>query len=205
MPRALTARSVLLPALLLVFAGSQYLKGFPTAGNDLLMEVVLILLGAAFGLLSGLTTKVWADPARGITARAGVLAASLLGAGMGIRLGFDIWAHTASGEASLVRFSVRHSITTADAYSTAFVLMAFAQVIIRVGILQYRRLRLSPPRREHPSPPDALSGPDPEPDRETEPGQRHQPAKKALGNPSGDEGPDWCCRRTRPLKAGGRL
>ena len=151
-PRALTARSVLLPALLLVFAGSQYLKGFPTAGNDLLMEVVLILLGAAFGLLSGLTTKVWADPARGITARAGVLAASSWVLGMGIRLGFDIWAHTASGEASLVRFSVRHSITTADAYSTAFVLMAFAQVIIRVGILQYRRLRLSPPASRAPEP-----------------------------------------------------
>lgn len=144
-PRALTPRSVLLPAVLLAIAGSQYLKGFPTAGNDLLMTVVLILLGAAFGLLSGLTTKVWDDPTRGAMAKAGVVAASAWVLGMGIRFGFDIWAHTTSGEASLVRFSVQHSITSANAYSTAFVLMAFAQVIVRVGILQYRRVRLGPP------------------------------------------------------------
>ncbi|MGA3153755.1 MAG: hypothetical protein ACLPN6_12410 [Streptosporangiaceae bacterium] len=37
--------------------------------------------------------------------------------------------------------AVRHSITSANAYS-AFVLMAFTQVILRVGILQYRRLRI---------------------------------------------------------------
>lgn len=70
--------------------------------------------------------------------------------GMGIRLGFDIWAHTTSGEASLFSFSVRHSISGADAYSTAFVLMAFAQVLIRVGILQLRRIRLSEPTSSPP-------------------------------------------------------
>lgn len=142
-PRPLTPRSVLLPAVLLAFAGEQYLKGFPTAGNDLLMEVLLILVGAVFGVVSGLATKVWRDPLSGIMAKAGIVAASTWVLGMGIRLAFDIWANTRSGEASLVRFSVRHSITTANAYSTAFVLMAFAQVILRVGILQYRRIRVT--------------------------------------------------------------
>jgi hypothetical protein len=140
-PRALTPRSVLLPAVLLLIAGQQYLKGFPTAGNDLLMEVILIVLGAAFGVVSGLTTKVWADVKGVILAQAGVIAATVWILGMGIRLAFDIWAHTSSGEASLVRFSLRHSITTANAYSTGFVLMAFAQVLLRVGLLQYRRVR----------------------------------------------------------------
>lgn len=147
-PRALTPRSVLLPVVLLAFAGGQYLKGFPTAGNDLVMEVLLIIVGAVFGVVSGLATKVWRDPVSGVMAKAGAVAASAWVLGMGIRLAFDIWAHTHSGETSLGRFSLHHSITTANAYSTGFVLMAFAQVIIRVGILQYRRIRLS---RDSPS------------------------------------------------------
>ncbi|MGA3215495.1 MAG: hypothetical protein ABSD97_07380 [Acidimicrobiales bacterium] len=142
-PRALTPRSVLLPAVLLAFAASQYLKAFPTAGNDVLMDVILIIAGAVFGVVSGLWTQVWNDPSRGILCRAGAVAATAWVLGMGIRLAFDIWAHTSSGGATLFRFSVRHSITSGDAYATAFVLMAFAQVLIRVGILQYRRIRLS--------------------------------------------------------------
>jgi hypothetical protein len=144
-PRALTARSVLLPVVLLALAAGQYLKAFPTAGNDMLMDAVLVALGAVFGVVSGLATKVWSEPAKAIMCKAGAVAASAWVLGMGIRLGFDIWAHTASGEASLFRFSLRHSLTSADAYSTAFVLMAFAQVLVRVGILQYRRVRLISP------------------------------------------------------------
>jgi hypothetical protein len=142
-PRALTPRSVLLPAVLLALAGSQYLKGFPTAGNDLTMVVVLILAGAVFGVVSGLTTKVWRETSGAILCRAGIVAAGAWVLGMGIRMAFDIWAHTNGGNASLIRFSRQHSITTADAYSTAFVLMAFAQVIVRVSILQYRRIQLA--------------------------------------------------------------
>jgi hypothetical protein len=75
-PRPLTARSVLLPAVLLAFAASQYLKGFPTGGNDLLMDAVLVLAGACFGILSGLKTKVWSDDSRVILCQAGVIAAA---------------------------------------------------------------------------------------------------------------------------------
>ncbi len=141
-PTRLTPRSVLLPAVLLAFAASQYLKAFPTGGNDVLMDVVLVVAGAIFGVVSGVATQVWSDSARGILCRAGVVAATAWVLGMGIRLAFDIWAHTSSGGDWLFRFSLRHSITGADAYSTAFVLMAFAQVLIRVGIIQYRRIRL---------------------------------------------------------------
>jgi hypothetical protein len=142
-PRPLTERSVLLPALLLVYAGQQYLTGFPTAGNDLLMTVVLILVGLVFGVVSGVSTRVWLAPGGTVLCRAGVVAAGAWILGMGIRLAFDIWAHTASGEAHLIRFSLAHSITTGTAYTTAFVFMAFAQVISRVAILQVRRMRLA--------------------------------------------------------------
>jgi hypothetical protein len=139
--RQLTTRSVLLPLALVALAGLQYLKGFPTAGNDLLLILVLIVIGAAFGLVSGSTTRVWTQQGA-VFCKAGVVAAAVWVIGMGIRMGFDIWANTNSGEASLYRFSIHHSITSAQAYTTAFVLMAFAQVFFRVGILQYRRLQL---------------------------------------------------------------
>lgn len=141
-PRPLTVRSVLLPALLLAVAGSEYLKAFPTSGNDLVMDVVLVAVGAGFGIVSGVTTLVWRSPDGTLLCRAGAVAALFWVLGMGSRMAFDIWAHTHGGEADLVRFSVHHSISTANAFATAFVLMAFAQVGCRVGILQVRRLRM---------------------------------------------------------------
>jgi len=140
--RPLTARSAVIPFVILAIAGSHYLKGFPTKGDDLLMDVVLVVAGAAFGIVSGLTTKVWKDAAGHIVCQAGVTAAAVWILGMAIRMGFDIWANTKSGETSLYHFSMHHSITSAQAYATAFVLMAFAQVLIRVGIMQFRRVSL---------------------------------------------------------------
>ena len=68
---------------------------------------------------------MWRNPERGPVCRAGVLAAATWVLGMGV-LAFDAWVHSAPGEASLARFSVHHPITSARAYATAFVLMAFA-------------------------------------------------------------------------------
>lgn len=140
-PRPLTARSVVLPAVLLAVAGAEYLKSFPTGGNDVAMDVVLVAAGAVLGTVSGLTTSVW-RAAGTLMCRAGVVAAAAWILGMGARMAFDVWAHSHAGGAYLVRFSLHHSITTANAYATAFVLMAFAQVGMRVGILQARRLRM---------------------------------------------------------------
>jgi hypothetical protein len=42
---------------------------------------------------------------------------------------------------SIARFSVSHDITGASSWTTAFFLMAFGQVIARVGMLQLRRIR----------------------------------------------------------------
>jgi hypothetical protein len=139
--RPLTTRSVLLPVVLVGLAGLEYLKGFPTAGNDLLLVLILVIIGAVFGVVSGTTTRVW-NQQGAVWCKAGVVAASVWVLGMGFRMGFDVWANTHSGGTSLYHFSIHHSITSAQAFTTAFVLMAFAQVFFRVGILQYRRLRL---------------------------------------------------------------
>jgi hypothetical protein len=119
----------------------EYLKAFPTDGNDLPMDVVLVAVGACFGIVSALTTTVWQDADGRTMCKAGVVAATAWIAGMGLRLAFDIWAHTGGGRGDLISFSLRHAITTANAYATAFVLMAFAQVGLRVGLLQLRRVR----------------------------------------------------------------
>jgi hypothetical protein len=105
------------------------------------MIVLLIVVGAIFGVVSGLSTKVWSDSEARVWCRAGVLAASAWVLGMGIRFGFDVWANSSSGTRSLIRFSVHHSITGANAYSTGFFMMALAQVAFRVGILQVRRVQ----------------------------------------------------------------
>ncbi len=141
-PRRLTPRAVLLPLLLLVVAGSEYLKSFPTGGNDVAMDAVLVAVGALFGIVSGVSTKVWRDGDGNTMCRAGVLAATAWIAGMGARLAFDVWAHTSSGQLHLLHFSAHHSITTGTAYVIAFFLMALAQVALRVGFLQVRRVRL---------------------------------------------------------------
>lgn len=88
------------------------------------------------------STRVWRDADGNTICRAGVLAATARIAGMGTRLPFDVWAHTHVGQADMIRFSVDHSITTANAYVTAFVLMAFVQVGLRVGLLRVRRVRV---------------------------------------------------------------
>lgn len=48
-PRPLTPRSVLFTALLLVIAGSECLTAFPTGGNDVAMDAVLVALGGSSG------------------------------------------------------------------------------------------------------------------------------------------------------------
>src|SRR5580704_16279578 len=74
-PRQLTARSVLLPVVLVALAGLNYLKGFPTAGNDLPLILILIAIGAVLGVVSGTTTRLW-NQQGAVWAKAGIVAAS---------------------------------------------------------------------------------------------------------------------------------
>ena len=42
---------------------------------------------------------------------------------------------------AVARFSARHDLTGADIWTTVLVLMAFGQVLARLGVLQIRRVR----------------------------------------------------------------
>jgi len=100
---------------------------------------VLVAAGLTLGTLSGVTTSVWHRGAT-VVSRAGLLAAFLWVLGMGARFAFAIWA-THSGAATIGRFSARTGITGTHIWQFALVLMAYAEVLSRIGVLQVRRVR----------------------------------------------------------------
>lgn len=138
----LTARSALLPLALMAVAGLVYLRPSGLHGYDLVLIVVLTVTGMVIGLVSGTADSVRLTGDGRVLARAGVVSVFAWIIGMGFRFGFEYYADH-SGAAAVTRYSIAHDITGAQIRTTAFVLMAFGQVIARVGLLQYRRIRLA--------------------------------------------------------------
>ena len=126
----LTPRRVLLPLAIAAVVGFSYLHGVPTAGNDLRLEVIGLLAGIGFGVLAALLVRV-RRTADGVLTTAGAPFAALwivvIGGRMLFAYGSDHWF----GDA-IVRFSIRHDITSGDAWTAAFVLMALAMIAARV-------------------------------------------------------------------------
>jgi hypothetical protein len=116
--------------------------------NGLLIALVIRqILGkklTAFGLIWPVGVVVWAGysylhpQANGsFLAKAGFVAAALWIVGVGSRLAFELYA-THGGGASIAHFSATHSITSAEAWTSALILMAFAEVLSRTGVLAWR-------------------------------------------------------------------
>jgi hypothetical protein len=141
-PQALTPRAVLLPIILLSVVGVTYLHGFTPGGNDIALIALLTVVGLGLGTLSGLATGVWRDAKGSVMVRAGIVAAAAWVLGMGFRFAFAIYANTDTGSQAIGRFSFDHAITSGQTWTTALVLMAFGEVLSRVGILQIRRLHV---------------------------------------------------------------
>jgi len=133
--------AVLLPLGLLGFAASHYLKSTPTSGHDVELYVALTAVGAVVGALSGATTFLRIDDDGSLLARAGVAAAGLWVLGMGARMAFSIYANGVGGDA-VARFSVAHEITGAGAWTTALILMAAGQVVVKLAVQLARGQRL---------------------------------------------------------------
>jgi hypothetical protein len=138
--RTLTLRSLLLPLGLVAGAGLVYLRPVSLSGNNAALIAVLVAAGLTLGTLSGVTTSVWRRGAA-VVSRAGFLAAFLWVLGMGARFAFAVWA-THSGAAAVGRFSVRADITGTHIWEFALVLMAYAEVLSRIAVLQARRVRV---------------------------------------------------------------
>lgn len=132
----LTARTLLLPVVLVVWAATNYLHGVPTAGDDLLLVVPAALVGLGLGVGVGILTRVYRNADGVVFARATVWAAALWVLGMGVRLVFQIYVTHGGGE-SVGRFSIAHHLD-AQAWVTALVLMAFGQVLARTVVVWLR-------------------------------------------------------------------
>jgi hypothetical protein len=138
----LTIRTILLPLVIMGWAGATYLHGVPTAGNDVLLMTALAAVGVVFGLLGGLLTRVrYHEGAVRIKATAS--AAALWVISMGARMAFAVWSTYPSGAAHIDHFSVAHDITSGQAWVTALILMAFGEVLVRLGIILIRGQVLS--------------------------------------------------------------
>lgn len=134
---AISKATFLIPIAMISFAAKNYLHSIPTAGNDLALIALFTGVGVVFGLLGGLMTRVRAKQGR-IYIKATAGAAGLWVASMGFRLGFAVWSSHPSGQAHLVSFSTTHHITTGQAWVTALILMAFGEVIVRLGTIAAR-------------------------------------------------------------------
>jgi hypothetical protein len=123
-------RSVVRPIVLAVLIGSTFLTTVPSAGNDRVLEAVGLFTGVVLGVASALLVRVHRTKA-GVVTTAGVSFAALWVAAIGGRVLFSYGADHWFGQ-GISNFSRTHSITSADAWTAAFVLMALAMVITRV-------------------------------------------------------------------------
>jgi ABC-type antimicrobial peptide transport system permease subunit len=139
-PHELTLRVALLPLVLLAVAGVIYLRPVTLGGSDLALILVLAVVGIVLGVLSGLADRIWADERGRLMFRVGVISVITWVAGMGFRFWFAYYAYHSGGPA-VARFSVQHHLSGANIWTTALVLMAFGQVLARLGVLQVRRVR----------------------------------------------------------------
>jgi hypothetical protein len=139
--RALDTRRLVLPLVLVLCVGRQYLHVFPTAGNDLVLVALLATVGLASGLVAGWATHVRLDDAGQAVARIGWLAGALLVAGVGARMGFAfVVSHGA--EPAVRSFSIAHHLD-AQAWPVALVSMAILEVTARVLTVHLRGRRLT--------------------------------------------------------------
>ncbi|MDH6135333.1 hypothetical protein P3T37_004748 [Kitasatospora sp. MAA4] len=137
----LTFRNLVIPLALVAAAAAYYLKGVPTTGNDVKLDVVTVVLGAAIGIGCAVTTRLQRADG-GVVAKAGLLAAALWIVGMLSRTGF-VYAVNHGYAKQIADFSRTELITGAEAWTAALVLMALAQVVARQLVLRVRALAVS--------------------------------------------------------------
>jgi len=135
--RPLTTRQLLRPLVILGIAVASYLHGIPTAGNDLVLAGVLVMLGGAIGVASGRTVIMRRGAAGEALARSGWLSGFFWVLGMGSRMAFLVWI-SHGGSTTIAHFSAQHSITGAEAWTVALLGMAAAEVLGRTAVLALR-------------------------------------------------------------------
>lgn len=142
--RRLTPRNLALPVAIVVYFLFAYLKGVPTAGNDLYLVLGGVLLGLIFGVGAGVFTRVYRTD-KGIYAKAGPLAATFWTVGVVLRTAFSLYATEGGAGADRVIGHIMTALNITD--SSAIVACLLLMVLVEVGPRQlivgarYVRLR----------------------------------------------------------------
>jgi hypothetical protein len=134
--RRLTLTQIAIPLAIITYVARHYLHSIPTAGNDLVLILALVAVGATLGIVGGIYTRVRYN-GKDTLVQAGVIAAALWVVGMSARMGFQLWSQN-GGAGSIERFSVAHQITSDQAWVAALVLMALTEVVTRLATIIYR-------------------------------------------------------------------
>ena len=130
--RVAAPRRLLFPVALVAVAAVVLLRSVPTAGNDVQLELAGVAAGVAAGALAGIVMRVEHVGARAWTV-AGASYAAIWVVAIGGRIMFAT-AATGPFATDIGLYSMRHHITGADAWTTAFVLMALTMVLTRVAV-----------------------------------------------------------------------
>ena len=140
--RRLTVHQLVRPLVILAIAVASYLKGIPTAGNDLVLAGALILVGGAIGVASGQTVIMRRSETGQTLFRAGWWSGFFWVLGMGSRMAFLVWIAN-GGQSTIANFSAHHSITSGEAWTVALLGMAVAEVLGRTAVLALRARRIA--------------------------------------------------------------
>jgi hypothetical protein len=142
--RRLSPARLVVPVVLVAVAGWFFLRGIPTRGHDVQLEIIGLAAGAGLGVLAGLLVRVRRTPAGDLHTQAGAAYALLWMVVIGGRVAFAYGAEHWFAR-SIGRFSMAHQITGADAWTAAFVLMALTMVLARVLVTSARVRLVAPP------------------------------------------------------------
>jgi hypothetical protein len=129
-----TRRQRILTLAILVVLALRYVKGMPTSGNDLPLEIACLGIGVLFGFAMLAATEVEQDETTGqLWVRAGAVYLALWVVLLGSRVFFAYsatgWAHAAIGH----YFITNHLSFTA--ITPAFVLMTIGSIgVVTIGI-----------------------------------------------------------------------
>lgn len=113
-----------------------------TAGNDLVLAAIMVLIGATIGVASGQTVIMRRGTAGEALARSGWISGFFWVLGMGSRMAFLVWI-SHGGSATIATFSAQHSITSSQAWTVALLGMAVAEVLGRTAVLAIRSRRIA--------------------------------------------------------------
>jgi hypothetical protein len=134
--------NLLRPVAITVALAFVFLKSIPTAGNDVMLDVIGVVTGGALGAACGGLTFLRREANGTTMARVGIAAAGVWILGMGARIVFA-YSSDHFGRHAITRFSIDNQITGSDAWTVAFVLMAIATVLLRLLVIRVRAHRLT--------------------------------------------------------------